>query len=217
MTNKLEELHSQDRLIPDARIEETVDESDTESSASSSSSGEEQGDATTGSKTSRPLNRNEKKARKSLLKLGLKPISSVKRITLRRGKAHVFAINDAEVFQNPADKSYVVFGTCQMENNGLGPLASGQGFGNMAGKMPSFPAPGGQDEEGNASEEKKVAIIEEDGVAKEEGSEEALPEGLDEKDVKIVMEQAKVSRSRAIAELVKQNNDIVNTIMELTM
>lgn len=224
MTNKLDELHTQNQLVPDARIEETVDESDAESSASSSSSCDEdesgQVNATGSSKTPRPLNRNEKKARKSLLKLGLKPVSSVKRITLRRGKAHVFAINDAEVYKNPADNSYIVFGICQMENNGLGALqnmAAGQGgFGNANGKIPSF-SPTGQDEEGNGNEEKKVAIIEEDGTNKEEGVEESLPEGLDEKDVKIVMEQAKVSRSRAIAELVKQNNDIVNTIMELTM
>ena len=224
----MEELHSHDQLIPDAKIEETADDSDTEYSASSSSSCDEadttHDNASSSAGTSKPpraLNRNEKKARKSLLKLGLKPVASVKRVTLRRGKAHVFAINGAEVFKSPTDNSWIVFGVCQMENNGLGALqnmAAGQGgFGN--GKMPSFPTAGqeGGEYEGIEGGEKKVTIIEEDDVAKANGGEESLPEGLDEKDVKIVMEQAKVSRSRAIAELVKQNNDIVNTIMELTM
>ena len=40
---------------------------------------------------------------------------------------------------------------------------------------------------------------------------------LDEKDIEMVMDQANVSRNAAIRGLKKNNNDIVNAIMELTM
>lgn len=42
-------------------------------------------------------------------------------------------------------------------------------------------------------------------------------EGLEEKDIKLVMEQAAVSRAKAVKALKDSGNDIVNAIMELTM
>lgn len=41
--------------------------------------------------------------------------------------------------------------------------------------------------------------------------------GLEEKDVELVMSQANVSRTRAIRALLRNDKDIVNAIMELTM
>ena len=41
--------------------------------------------------------------------------------------------------------------------------------------------------------------------------------GVEEKDIDLVMSQASVSRNRAIRALKKNENDIVNAIMELTM
>lgn len=41
--------------------------------------------------------------------------------------------------------------------------------------------------------------------------------GLEPKDIELVMNQAGVSRAKAVKALKNQNSDIVNAIMELTM
>lgn len=41
--------------------------------------------------------------------------------------------------------------------------------------------------------------------------------GLEEKDIELVVSQANVSRAKAVRALKRNNNDIVNAIMDLTM
>lgn len=76
--------------------------------------GEAAGDAAQQSngKQSRP----EKKARKQIAKLGLKPVSGVTRVAIRRSKAMLFVINKPDVFKNPAGDTYVVFGEAKVED-----------------------------------------------------------------------------------------------------
>lgn len=51
-------------------------------------------------------------------------------------------------------------------------------------------------------------------LAEEEESGEAVDEtGVEAKDIELVMQQASVSRSKAVAALKKNSNDIVNAIM----
>ena len=64
------------------------------------------------------INRNEKKARKELIKLGLKPIIGIHRVTFVRGKS-IFAISNPEVYKNPASDSYIVFGEARVEDPGF--------------------------------------------------------------------------------------------------
>ena len=42
-------------------------------------------------------------------------------------------------------------------------------------------------------------------------------DGVEAKDVELIMSQANVSRAKAVEALKNNNNDIVNAIMELTM
>ena len=51
----------------------------------------------------------------------------------------------------------------------------------------------------------------------EEEGEEVDASGVEEKDVELVMSQANVSKAKAVKALKNNDNDIVNTIMELTM
>ena len=60
--------------------------------------------------------------------------------------------------------------------------------------------------------EKPAAIPE---VVEEE--EEISAEGVEEKDVELVMQQSGCSKAKAIAALKNNQNDIVNAIMELTV
>merc|ERR1712230_292458 len=54
--------------------------------------------------------RNEKKARKSILKLGLVKVPGITRVTLRRPKNILFVINQPEVYKSPSSNTYIVFG-----------------------------------------------------------------------------------------------------------
>jgi nascent polypeptide-associated complex subunit alpha len=51
----------------------------------------------------------------------------------------------------------------------------------------------------------------------EEDGEEADAEGIEDKDIELVMTQANVSRKKAIKALKENDNDIVNSIMALSI
>ena len=61
-----------------------------------------------------------------------------------------------------------------------------------------------------------LATIEDEGEEEEENS-EVSTEGVEEKDIELVMQQAGVSKAKAVKALKNNGNDIVNAIMELTM
>merc|ERR1712096_406638 len=61
-------------------------------------------------------NKNEKKARKVLSKLGLKVVSGVNRVTIRKSKNILFVINNPDVMKNPATDSYIIFGEAKIED-----------------------------------------------------------------------------------------------------
>ena len=98
---------------------------------------------------------------------------------MRKGKNHIFAVTNAEVFKSPfAGNSYIIFGIPQLENAGLAKALAG-----MA-QQQQYTLSDNHD----AVEEIPVAASK---LKKEDGSkysDKALSEGLDEKDVHIVME-----------------------------
>lgn len=154
------------------------------------------------------LNRNEQKARKELIKLGLKPIIGIHRVTFVRGKT-IFAIAQPEVYKNPTSDSYIVFGEARVEDPGfqaqmaaaqrMVQQAAAQAANNSTAAAQSASAPESQDDN------------------EDDDDEEVDTDGLNESDIKIVMEQANVTRSKAIKSLKENDNDVVNTIMELSM
>jgi nascent polypeptide-associated complex subunit alpha len=54
-------------------------------------------------------------------------------------------------------------------------------------------------------------------ASSEEADGEVNESGVEAKDIDLVMQQAGVSRAKAVQALKKNNNDIVNAIMDLTM
>lgn len=147
--------------------------------------------------------RGEKKARKIMSKLGLKPIQGVSRVTIRKSKNILFVINKPDVFKNPASDTYIIFGEAKIEDmSQQAQVAAAEKF-----KAPEVsPAA----EAGGSTT--VVAPIQ------EESEEEDIDEtGIEDKDVELVMSQANVSRGKAIKALRNNKNDIVNAIMELTM
>lgn len=58
--------------------------------------------------------RSEKKARKAIAKLGLKTITGVSRVTIRRSKNILFVISNPDVYKSPASDTYIVFGEAKV-------------------------------------------------------------------------------------------------------
>jgi NACalpha-BTF3-like transcription factor len=60
--------------------------------------------------------RQEKKSRKAILKLGLKAIPDIERITIRPAKKPHFVISRPEVFKSPVSDTYVIFGEAKFDD-----------------------------------------------------------------------------------------------------
>merc|ERR1712107_964446 len=149
--------------------------------------------------------RGEKKARKIMSKLGLKQVTGVSRVTIRKSKNILFVINNPDVYKNPASDTYIVFGEAKIED--LSQQAQMQAAEKF--KAAEVPQP---TEMGASGTTGPSAIPEED-----EDDGEVDASGVEDKDIELVMSQANVSRSKAVKALKNNANDIVNAIMELTM
>merc|ERR1712129_509428 len=149
--------------------------------------------------------RGEKKARKIMSKLGLKKVTGVSRVTIRKSKNILFVINKPDVYKNPASDTYIVFGEAKIEDlTQQAQMEAAQKF-----KAAEVPQP---TEMGASGTTGPAAIPEED-----EDDGEVDEGGVEDKDIDLVMSQANVSRSKAVKALKNNANDIVNAIMELTM
>jgi len=152
--------------------------------------------------------RSEKKARKAMAKLGLKQITGINRVTMKKSKNIIFVISKPDVFKSPASDTYIVFGEAKVEDlSHQAQLDAAKKFNLNQGGLPAdLAAPA-------AAAAKKPATIAEE----EEDDEEVDATGIEDKDIDIVVAQSNVSRKKAIKALKNNNNDIINAIMELTM
>jgi nascent polypeptide-associated complex subunit alpha len=148
-------------------------------------------------------NRAEKKARKAMQKLGLKAIPGITRVTVVKNKTVLFVIGSPDVLKNPSSDTYVIFGEAKIDDgSGRGAGAAQNPFG-AAGAVPTpAAAPASAD----------LPAVEEAADGEEDSG-----EGIEDKDIDLVMSQADVSRQVAIKALRRNDNDIVNAIMEITM
>lgn len=61
-------------------------------------------------------NRGEKKCRKVVSKLGLKPVPGIIRITIRKSKNILFVISKPDVLKAPNSDTYIIFGEAKIED-----------------------------------------------------------------------------------------------------
>jgi nascent polypeptide-associated complex subunit alpha len=121
--------------------------------------------------------------------MGLKPVDGIYRVTFKMAQS-VFAVSNPEVMKAPGSETFVVFGEAENDDF-MQKLQQAQANGGAFGDMPSMEAP---EEE-------------------EEGEVDAT--GLEEDDISSVMDQASVSRNKAIKAL-KENDSVVDAIMALS-
>ena len=143
-------------------------------------------------------NRAEKKARKAIQKLGMKGVSGIVRVTVKKSKNILFVISKPDVYKSPNSDTYIVFGEAKIED--LSAQAQTQA-------ADQFRAP-------DMSAATSAAT---DDADDDDDDEDVDDSGVEQKDIDLVMSQANVSRSKAVKALKDNENDIVNAIMELTM
>merc|ERR1712054_384547 len=148
--------------------------------------------------------RSEKKSRKAMAKLGMKPVPGIIRVTVKKSKNILFVIKEPDVFKTSSDNpkapaTYIVFGKAEIED--LSAQAT-------SAAVEQFKAPTGLDAASDDTPKLEVADGDDDG--------DEDPGDLDENDIELVVKQAGVSKSKAIKALKQNDNDVVNAIMALS-
>eukprot|EP01084_Bolivina_argentea_P035320 65534_1 len=142
-------------------------------------------------------NRAEKKSRKAMMKLGLRPVPGIIRITVKKQKNILFVISKPDVYKSPTSDTYIIFGEAKIEDlNSQAQAQAAEQFRN---------SPQG------------VGNVDTSGAGEDEEENEVDDTGVEPKDVELVMSQASCSRAKAITALKDNEHDIVNSIMSLTM
>jgi len=147
------------------------------------------------------VNRAEKKSRKAVSKLGMKPVPGIVRVTVKKSKNILFVISRPDVHKAATSDTYVVFGEAKIEDLGAQAQAS-------AAQQFTQQVAGGGDAAGAAEDKPQIEEVEEDGEVDESG--------IEPKDIELVMSQVQCSRAKAVAALKSNNNDIVEAIMQLS-
>ena len=140
-------------------------------------------------------NRSEKKSRKAMQKLGMKPVTGIVRVTVKKSKNILFVISRPDVFKSPSSDTYIIFGEAKIED------LSAQA---QASAAEQFRTP---------DMSSMAAASSSAGGAADEDVDET---GVDAKDIELVISQASCTRAQAVKALKNNDGDIVNAIMELT-
>jgi len=152
--------------------------------------------------------RSEKKARKAVTKLGMKPVNGIIRVTVKKAKNMLFVISKPDVFKSPNSEIYIIFGEAKIED--LSQSAAMNAASDFRTPENAAAAAAASVTEPTKKAEPKPAAS--------AGPEEPVDEtGVEAKDIDLVMSQTKASRSEAVKALKQHNGDIVNAIMDLTM
>ncbi|KAM3075881.1 GAL4 enhancer protein [Clarireedia jacksonii] len=212
---RIEELPDDEQSAKQvAAEEEHSDSSDSEGEAEAGESGIPAGAGAV------VHSRNEKKARKSIAKLGLTKVPGITRVTLRRPKNILFVINNPEVYKSPTSNTYIVFGEAKIED--LNSQAQASAAAQLAAQEAhdhSGHDHAGHDHSGHDHGKGKAIDTGDEKKEEEEEDEgeEVDASGLEDKDIELVMTQASVSRNKAVKALKENDNDIVNSIMALSI
>uniref|UniRef100_A0A7S0ZC26 NAC-A/B domain-containing protein n=1 Tax=Timspurckia oligopyrenoides TaxID=708627 RepID=A0A7S0ZC26_9RHOD len=147
----------------------------------------------------REQSRAEKKSRKALSKLGLKPVEGITRFSVMKNKQTLFVVNKPDVFKSPTSNQYVIFGEAKVED--------------LSSQAQNAAAEQFKVNETAETETKEA----QEPVEEEEEEGEVDAGGLTEADIELVMEQGSASRAKAIRALQKSSGDVVDAIMQLSL
>ncbi|KAL8551121.1 hypothetical protein ACS0TY_000266 [Phlomoides rotata] len=194
----VEEIEAEKKFQDEPLVEDVKEDEEHDDDADDSDDDE---DDSPGGNEGSKQSRSEKKSRKAMLKLGMKPVTGVSRVTIKRTKNILFFISKPDVFKSPNSETYIIFGEAKIEDlSSQLQTQAAQQF-----RMPDM---------GSMA---KAEIAASAASAQPEEEEEEVDEsGVEPRDIELVMTQAGVSRTKAVNALKTHNGDIVSAIMELT-
>lgn len=168
-------------------------------------------------------NRNEKKSRKAMSKLGLRTIPGVLRVTVKKSKNVLFVINKPDVYKSPTAETYVIFGEAKNDDSSAASqAAAAKQFQQQQAAMMQSTA--GITNNADSSSDNAMPSLDSLSAALDPSSidgtasnTDALDEtGINPSDIDMVMSQAGCSRVAAVKALKENGNDLVNAIMSLS-
>merc|ERR1711990_1351709 len=184
-------------LVEDPVVEDIVEEPVKQAAPEPSVSATPKVEAVPEAETEGKQSRAERKTKKAMMKLGLAPVEEINRVVLRKDKTLLFVVPNPEVFRK--GDTWVVLGEARVEdpNQRAREMAAAKVAENIQPKTKTEPV--------------QATITE------EEEETDVPADGVEEKDIELVMQQAACTRAKAISALKSNSNDIVNAIMELTL
>ncbi|XP_057800773.1 nascent polypeptide-associated complex subunit alpha-like protein 2 [Salvia miltiorrhiza] len=199
----VEETEAEKKLLDEPVVEDVKEDEDHDDDMDDSDDeDDDKDDGTLGGTEGSKQSRSEKKSRKAMLKLGMKPVLGVSRVTIKRTKNILFFISKPDVFKSPNSETYVIFGEAKIEDlSSQLQTQAAQQF-----RMPDM---------GSVMAKSELTASAASAQADEE-EEEVDETGVEPRDIDLVMTQAGVSRTKAVKALKTHNGDIVSAIMELT-
>merc|ERR1711884_1817 len=109
-------------------------------------------------------NRSEKKSRKAVQKLGMKPVPGIVRVTVKKSKNILFVISKPDVHKSPNSDTYIIFGEAKIED--LSAQAQANAASAFTQSAPEATANGGGADEEDAP---KIEEVDDDGEVDESG------------------------------------------------
>lgn len=156
----------------------------------------------------------EKKARDALIKLGLKQLKDISRVTFRKKNNTILAIEKPEVYKTQGG-SYIIFGEAKVEDltKRYQEAMAAQEAAREVNSAVNAPK---EDLATSIQDDLKKAALEGKAVEAEDDAEEVDATGLEEGDITVIMEQTNATRNKAVKALKEHKGDIVNAIMSLS-
>jgi nascent polypeptide-associated complex subunit alpha len=156
--------------------------------------------------------KHEKKVRKALSGIGLKDAAGFSQMAVRNGKSMMLIIKNPDVMKVTSGKggaTYAVFGKVEVEDAN----AKQQQAQQLMEQIRAMQEKQGAKEGGEDDSDDECPDLAEVTFGEEEKAEIG---DLSEDDVKLVIDQAGVSRNKAISALKENDGDVVNAIMSLS-
>jgi len=224
----LKRQHENQQQDSKVQVEDVTKEESDDDAMPALEQAKDGGDAGAGvTGTAGKQSRTEKKSRKAIGKLGMKPVPGIMRVTVKKARNILFVIANPDVYKSPNSDTYVIFGEAKIEDySGEGGLTdSVSKYKNQAdvgasnlNDLPNL-EPVTSTDASATSQASTGAATAAAAPAASSGSDSDLPsaEGLREEDIAMVAEQGKTTRAKAIEALRKSNNDMVQAIVSLSL
>lgn len=146
----------------------------------------------------------DKKNKKAFLKSGLKEFPGVEKVSIQTASKIALAIEDPEVFRS--GDTFVIFGVPRVED-----AKSQQARDAVQNIFQQGLTP-----EATAGQEQADATAAATTATTGAEEEEVDAEGIQEKDIEVVMKEANVSRAKAIKAIKANNGDVVDAVVSLS-